>query len=140
MNRFRTFLLTTYLAFLSMVSVAQDVPAKIMAFNAVIGKQYNVSNKGNKLIIEGFREGKQVKTDKVNVFDLDLKTLSYSEKDRTVAIKCYSELDGCVQRILLLDKKKSYRKRMLFAVPDDVSGEEIVNALRSMLNDMTEKH
>ncbi len=122
------------------MAVAQDVPAKIAAFNEAIGKQYNVSNRGNKLIIEGFREGKQVKTDVVNIFDLDLKTLKYSEKDKTIAVKCYSDLDGCVKRVLLLNKKKSFRQRMVFAVPNNVSGEEIVMKLKLLLNDMVKKY
>ncbi|MBL4586144.1 MAG: hypothetical protein JKX84_03675 [Flavobacteriales bacterium] len=139
MNTFRTFLLIAFFNGLSICAFSQDVPAKIDAFNAAIGKQYNVSNKGNKLIIEGFREGKQVKVDKVNVFDLDLKTLKFSEKDRAVSIKCYSDIDGCVNRVLLLNKKKSYRQRVVFAVPENVSGEEIVNKLKILLNEMIKK-
>ncbi len=119
---------------------AQDVRAKIDALNEVIGKEYNVSNKGNKLVIDGFREGKQLKVDVVNIFDLDFETLLYSEKDRTVAVKCYSDLDGCVKRVLLLNEKKSFRQRVVFAVPDGVSGEEIAIKLQLVLNDMAKKY
>lgn len=120
--------------------MSQDVPAKIDAFNEAIGKEYNVKNKGKFLIIEGFREGKQVKTDKVNVYDLDFKTIKFSEKDMSVSVKCYSDLDGCVNRVLLQNKKKSYKGRVVFGIADSISGEEVLNKLRLLLNDMAKKY
>ena len=60
---------------------AQDVAAVIDGFNELTGPAYSVSNKKKVLIIEGFREGEQVKVDKVDVFDLDIETLKYSETD-----------------------------------------------------------
>lgn len=119
---------------------AQDVDAKIDVFNQAIGRSYHVSHKGRTLVIEGFREGKRIKIDKVNIFDLDLKTIRFSEKDASVAVKCYSDLDGCVNRVLLLSKKKSYRQRVVFAVPDGVSGDEILMRLKLVLNDMVKKY
>jgi hypothetical protein len=106
----------------------------------VIGKDYTVSNKGKTLIIDGFREGKHLKQDKVNVFDLDMETLGFSEVDNTVSVKCYSDLDGCVNQVLLLDKRKSYRVRLVFGLPEKVSGEEVVYKLRSVLEEMAKKY
>lgn len=120
--------------------LSQDVPAKIDAFNEAIGNEYNVFNKGKFLIIEGFREGKQVKTDKINVYDLDFKTLKFSEDDRSVSVKCYSDLDGCVNRVLLLNKKKSYKQRVVFGIAEGIDGEEVKNKLRLLLNDMAKKY
>ena len=119
---------------------SQDVAARMDAFNEAIGKEYIVSNKGKILVIEGFREGKQVKTDKVNVFDLDFETLKYSENDETVSVNCHSDLDGCVNRVLHLNKKKSYRQRVVFGIADGISGEEIAEKLRMLLNDMAKKY
>lgn len=120
--------------------MAQDVDAKIDQFNAAIGETYELSHKGSKLIIEGFREGKKVKTDEVVIHDLDFKSLKYSEEDNSVSVKCYSDLDGCVKRVLKLDRKKSFRNRMVFGIPEGVSGEEIVNRLRLVFNEMAKKY
>lgn len=120
--------------------MSQDVPAKIAAFNEAIGKEYNVKNKGKTLIIEGFREGKQVKVDKVNVFDLDFMTLKFSETDNSVSVKCHSDLDGCVNRVLLQNKKKSYKGRVVFGIAEGISGEEVMNKFRLLLNDMAKKY
>lgn len=120
--------------------MSQDVPAKIDAFNEAIGKEYNVKNKGKFLIIEGFREGKQVKVDKVNVYDLDFKTLKFSETDNSVSVKCHSDLDGCVNRVLLLNRKKSYKTRVVFGLAEGIDGQEVMNKLRLLLNDMAKKY
>lgn len=116
--------------------LAQTPEERAEAFNAVIGKAYHVSVKGNTLLIEGYREGKQLKLDKVNVFDLDLGSMMYSGIDTTVSVKCVDGLDGCVERHLLLDKKKSYRERMVFAVPLDGDANEIMSKLNELLNSM----
>ncbi len=140
LNVIRPVFVAFFCLFLSSSAQAQDVEARIDAFNEAIGQNYHVDHKGRTLIIEGFREGKQVKVDKVNIFDLDFKTLRYSEKEATVAVKCYSDLDGCVNRVLLLNRKKSYRQRIVFAVPEGVSGEELVTKLKLVFNDMSKKY
>lgn len=126
--------------FVTAISYGQDVDARIDAFNEAIGKEYNVSNKGKILLVNGFREGKQVKTEKVNVFDLDMATLKFSETDNTVSVNCHSDLDGCVDQVLVLDKKKTYRKRLVFGLSDGISGLEIVEKLRLMLNEMVKSY
>jgi len=120
---------------------AQDVLAVMDGFNEVTGPTYSVSHKKKVLIIEGFREGEQVKVDKVDVFDLDLETLKYSETDQSVSVKCYSDLDACVTRTLTRERnKKSYKKRIVFGISDNQSGEQILNKLRLLLTKMTESY
>ena len=124
----------------SFACITQDVPAKLNAFNEVIGKEYNVYNKGKFLMIEGFREGQQIKLDKVNIYALDFETIKFSEKDQSVSVKCYSDLDGCVNRVLIQNKKKSYKQRLVFGIADGISGEEVLNKLKLLLNDMAKKY
>lgn len=124
----------------SFACIAQDVPAKLDAFNEVIGKEYNANNKGKFLMIEGFREGQQIKLDKVNIYDLDFETVKFSEKDQSVSVKCYSDIDGCVNRVLIQNKKKSYKQRLVFGIADGISGEEVLNKLKLLLNDMAKKY
>lgn len=123
------------------VGLAQDVDASMASFNEAIGAEYNVSNKAKIFIVEGFREGEQVKVDKVNVFELDMKTLKYSEVDKSVSISCYADFDGCVNRTLTRERnKKSYRNRIVFGISDNVSGEEIVTKLQLVLTELSEKY
>jgi len=129
------------LLFIATTGHAQDVPASIDAFNETLAPAYIVSNKKKILVIEGFREGEQVKIDQVNVFDLDMETLKYSETDQSVSIKCYSDLDGCVTSTLTRERnKKSYRNRIVFGLEDNASKEEVLNKLRQLLKQMTETY
>jgi hypothetical protein len=139
LNTFRASLLIFCFSVTSKVAFAQDVLAKIAAFNEAIGKEYNLSAKGKTLEVQGFREGKQVKIDKVNVFDLDMETIRFIEEDKAVSVKCYSDLDGCVSQVLTQDTRKSYRKRLVFGLADGISGTEVESKLRALLKDMTKK-
>ena len=134
-----TTLLVSILFGNTVASSAQDVTSKVDAFNAAIGKEYSVSFKGKTLIVEGFREGKQVKTDKVNVYDLDAATVKFSQADTAVSVNCHADVDGCVEQVLHLNKKKSYKKRLVFGLSEGVSGEEIVAKLSLLLSEMSKK-
>ena len=137
----KSILVFVSLLFMAGTGYAQDVLTRIDDFNEATGFAYSVSNKKKILIIEGFREGEQVKMDKVDVFDLDMKTLKYSEKDQSVSIKCYSELDGCVTSTLVRERnKKSYRNRIVFGLTENVAGEEVLRELRQLLNQMRETY
>ena len=127
--------------FLSQTLVAQNLEGSIEAFNALTKGDYVISNKGRTLIVDGFREGNHVKTNKVNVFDLDLESFKYSEVDNSVSVKCYSEMEGCVTSVLTRERsKKSYRNRLVFSVPDKKNAGVITDALRTIIVDMSEKY
>ena len=116
----------------------QDSSTLLAELNQVIGEHYVVSLKGKILIVDGYREGEQVKQDKVNVFDLDIETLGFSETEQAVIIRCYSEYEACVSRTLTRERKgKDYRNRLLFAVPADGSGSNIEKAFRKLLISLT---
>lgn len=112
-----------------------------MAVNEVLAPNYNIERKGSNILISGFREGKLVKVDKVSVHDLDIETLKISSVDSTVSVKCYSDLDGCVARTLMRErKKKSYRNRIVFGIDESKSGEEIAEKLWLLMVDLAQKH
>lgn len=137
---FRAITVLVFAVFVNVVN-AQDIETQIASFNEIIGKDYQVSNKGKILIIDGFREGEQVKQDKVNIYDLDLGSLSFSESEQAVIIRCSSEFEDCITRILTRERnKKSYRKRILFEVKSDRSGAEIENGFRSLISELRNKY
>ena len=141
MNELRSISVICSLCFSPILSISQEVEARILSFNESIGNSYSMSNKGANLIIEGFREGKRIKRDKVNIHELDFASLKFSEDENAVVLKCFSDMDGCVNRVLVNENKKSYRNRILFAIPPDgVSGEEIATKLRMVLNEMSKKY
>lgn len=112
-----------------------------MALNEVLAPSYNIERKGSNILISGFRDGKLVKVDKVNVYDLDIETLKISSVDSTVSVKCYSDLEGCVARTLVRErKKKNYRNRIVFGIDEGKSGEEIADKLRSLMIDLAKKN
>lgn len=118
----------------------QDVDATVSALNAALGPTYLVSHKGKMLVVESFREGQQVKVDKINVFDLDTTSIAYSVEENVVSIKCYSDLDPCVERTLIINKKKSFRQRLAFGVEEGRSGNEIESKLRTMILSLSKKY
>ena len=118
------------------VAFSQNVQSTIAEMNTMLNPEYEFSAKGKTLLVKGFREGKQLKEEQVNVFDLDIESLFYSEADGTVAVKCYSDLDGCVEQKLLLDKKKTYRIRFVIAVPSEM-GTTVADTMRKLLSEMT---
>lgn len=134
-----TLLVTAVLMPLSFL-FGQDIEGRLLALNEVVNPSYKVVNKGFDLKIEGFRDGEHVKIDEVNVYDLDLESLRYSSSENAVVVKCFEDVDGCVMRVLIRErKKKSYRNRIVFAVPEGKSGDEVAEKLRLFLMDLSNK-
>ncbi len=131
-------LLAGHLAFND--SIAQNVNGKLSELNVALGDAYTISNKGNTLIVAGFREGKQLKEERINVFDLDVKTIRYNESDNAVIVNCFSDTDGCVEQKLLLDRKKDYRKRLVFGLEGIADHTRVENLLRELLTEMCKTH
>ena len=120
---------------------SQDVDGRFMSLNEVLAPSYNIERKGSNILISGYREGELVKVDKVNIYDLDIETLKISSVDSTVSVKCYSDLDGCVARTLVRErKKKNYRNRIVFGIDEGKSGEEIADKLRLLMIDLAKKN
>jgi hypothetical protein len=42
--------------------------------------------------------------------------------------------------VLSLNKKKSYKQRIVFGISEGIDGEEVKNKLRLLLNDMAKKY
>jgi len=122
------------LLLLGNIAVAQDSTlAAIERINALVGPEHSIVLKKKQLIIDGFREGIKVKTDKVNVYDLDPKSVAYSADDAIVSMACFGDMVECVERNLLLDGAKNYRKRVAFGVADAATAELLVAELRRTL-------
>lgn len=107
--------------------------------NTLLSGSEELSVKGKFLIIKGFKEGIQVKEDKVNKYDLNPDQVSLSETENLVSIKCYSELDGCVERKSLVVNKKAFRKRVVFEVKSADHGAKVVRALTHLINCFADK-
>lgn len=114
---------------------AQSTKAMLMQFNTMLGENYKVTVKGKTLIVDGFREGDLVKQDRVNMFDLDVESLEFSEHEQAVIIRCYTDYDDCITSTLTRErKKKSFRKRLIFSAASAHSGVEIEEAFKKLLS------
>lgn len=107
--------------------------------NRLIGPDDIVRLERKHLIIEGYREGNLVKSDKVNRYDLDPAGVSYDGETKVVSVPCHSDLDDCVERKLLLDGQKNYRKRVAFGVKDDEQAAKLMDAWRNLLTQLQHK-
>ncbi|MCF8257073.1 MAG: hypothetical protein K9J06_05945 [Flavobacteriales bacterium] len=101
--------------------------------NVLIGPENSVQVKGKLFIIDGFRSGKKVKTDKVSIYDLDPLSVAYDVENGIVSVSCFSEMGECVQRQLHADGQKNYRWRIAFDAKDAAVAEELMVVLREML-------
>lgn len=120
---------------------SQNIEKRLLALNNVLTPNYNIERKGSNILVSGYREGELVKVDKVNVYDLDFETLKISLADSSVSVKCYSDLDGCVTRTIVRErKKKSFRNRLVFGVEEGKSGEEIAEKLRLLMLSLAKKN
>lgn len=118
----------------SSVLEAQNNALMLEDFNTIIGDAYSVSIKGKTLIVDGFREGNRVKQDRVNLYDLDLGSLEFSEEEQAVIIRCHADYADCISSTLMRERnKKSYRKRLLFSIASTQSGLEVEEAFKNLI-------
>jgi hypothetical protein len=107
--------------------------------NAILAPDNIMEVKGKQLIVVGFREGKKVKTDKVNMLDLDLASVAFDSALSIVSVSCFSDMGECVQRQLHADGQKNYRWRIAFDVKNRTAAETLMVAIREMLNETHKK-
>jgi hypothetical protein len=93
-----------------------------------------LSLKGKFLEIESSREGTRIKNDKINIYDLDPKSVRYVAEENLVMATCFDDADGCIERLSLKVSRKSYRKRVTFVADNKLTGEIIANALRHLIS------
>ena len=132
--------LASILILMSNLCLAQNESNSILSsVNKLISPENIITIQRKSLIIEGFREGEKVKTDKVNYFDLNPKSVSYSEADGIVSISCHEDMSECVERHLLLDGQKNFRKRIAFGMSDHSKAEQLVGELRNLITSLQNK-
>jgi len=123
---------------MSLRSYGQDNDALSRA-NTVLAPDHIMEVKGKQLIVVGYREGKKVKTDKVNMLDLDPESVAFDTAFSIVSVSCFPEMGECVQRQLHADGQKSYRWRVAFDMKDRTAADALMAALREMLNQIQKK-
>ncbi len=135
-------LLRQYLAFVLIifsitVASAQDPVSKqgtISYLNAQLEASDSLWLKGKSLMINSFRESELVKEDKINIYDLNPKSVVYSTEEKLVVVKCTKDADGCVERKTMKVSRKAYRNRVTFSVTSPDHGEKVVKALHHLIN------
>lgn len=89
--------------------------------------------KGKYLLIRTFRGSEPIKEDKVNVYDLNPKSVSYAPEENLVMAKCFGDADGCIERKTIKVGRKSYRNRVTFMVNSKEDGQNIARALNHLI-------
>lgn len=129
----RFFLIIVLLLLVNRAAAQDSVLAAIAGLNAIVGPEHTIALKKKQLIIEGYRDGVKVKVDKVYFYDMDDKSVAYSAEDAIVSMACFDVMGDCVERHLLVDGAKNYRKRVAFGVADAATAELLVAELRRTL-------
>lgn len=110
--------------------------AALSKLNAMLSPDHVIALKGRQLTVVGFRDGKKVKTDKVNMLDLDPASVALDTALSIVSVSCFPEMGECVQRHLHADGQKSYRWRIAFDIENRAKTEELMTAIRQMLQEI----
>lgn len=118
----------------SLVASAQVGQKETIEFlNSNLMPDFELAAKKNQLEIKAFTNGKQVKKDHVFIADLDERSLEFIADENTVRVKCIDGHNDCVERILLIDDKKSYRGRVAFELPTGKDPQPILKGLRHLI-------
>ena len=98
-------------------------------------------SKDGDLTINFFKNGKKYRTDKMEIKDLDFMSVTYSQEEGGIIIKCYETVAGCIARETELGQQnKSYNNRILFVYEgDEKSIQGIQNALIHAIRLIREK-
>jgi len=121
-----------------MLSFGQNGDA-LSSANAILAPDNIMEVKGKQLVITGFREGKKVKTDKVNMLDLDPASVAFDTVLSIVSVSCFTDMGECVQRQLHADGQKSYRWRVAFDMKDRMAADALMAAISEMLHQIQKK-
>lgn len=89
--------------------------------------------KGKFLLIKTSRGGEPIKEDKINIYDLNPKSVSFQPNENLVVAKCFDDADGCIERKMLKVGRKSYRNRVTFMVNSKEDGRNIAKALNHLI-------
>lgn len=132
---FATLLLTLF----SVVVSGQGAQMALDRVNALAAPDNVLQIKGKQLMVDGFREGQKVKTDRVNFLDLDPASVAFDTETSVVSVACFAEMGECVQRQQYSDGRKNFRWRIAFDVKDSAHSESLMNALTELLNQLHKK-
>jgi hypothetical protein len=113
--------------------------ATINHLNELLKGNEELSIQGKYLVIKGYSKGSQSKEDKVNRYDLDPERIKFLPDEGVITMKCFSDVDGCIERKSLLVEKKAYRNRVAFSVSDEEHGVKVAKALIHLVNCFADK-
>jgi hypothetical protein len=102
--------------------------------NALVTDGQQLSFQKKVLVIEGFREEKKVKTDRVSPFDLDPDKMIFIDAERIVMLPCRDDADECIERRRMPDGQRNHRQRLHFEVPDLDHANLLMTAIRDFLS------
>ena len=115
------------------------VEATVNVLNRLLDGSDEIAIQGKFLIVRGYNDGVKSKEDKVNKYDLDPKRVKYVARESIVSVKCFDDIDGCVERRSLLVKKKAFRNRIAFSAKDGEHGAKLVRAFEHLFNIFADK-
>lgn len=119
---------------------AQSFDSRVAGLSRSLGSDYELELRKTTLIVKGFRDGFQVKEDRMSVYDLDRDAISYSEDESSVILRCLPETEDCITRELTRErKKKSFRTRTVFSVNEHEHGKAIAEEMKSLIHDIQSK-
>ena len=116
-----------------------SVGTTVSHLNELLNGSEELLIQGKFLIIKGYSKGTQSKEDRINKYDLDPERISYKAEEGVITMRCFSDVDGCIERKSLLVGKRAYRNRVAFSVSDEQHGAKVVEALTHLVNCFADK-
>jgi hypothetical protein len=97
--------------------------------------KYTFDMKNGQLILDCFTDGKKIREDRVYVVELDPFSVTFSDEEKAVIVKCLDDKGDCIDRRLFIRKDKNYYKRIAFLMDgaDEKSIKGVQNAIIHMI-------
>lgn len=93
--------------------------------------KYVFDVKAGQLTLDCYNNGTKIRQDKVYISDLNPLSLTYSEEEKAVILKCLDDKGDCIDRRLLTQKSKNYYKRIAFLMEGET--EKSINGVQRAL-------
>ncbi len=129
----RSSVLLLFLVFIRLGICAQNDDG-LVRINALVTDGQQLSFQKKVIVIEGFKEGVKVKTDRVSPFDLDPERMIFIDAERIVMLPCRDDADECIERRRMPDGQRNHRQRLHFEVSDLEHANALMTAIRDFLS------
>lgn len=138
MRRLKSGCLSIMLAFSATVAAQQTGKPVMMEettsfINSKLGGKCTLEVIRGVINLKWYENGTLVREDKMDIRDVDSTAIAYVAEEQAVIIPCKKGKEECVDRKLLVSKKRKFYSRLNMLVDSEKNGQALSKALRHLI-------